>query len=92
MNMSWIIPGDGDPHRRDVQGEDRRELLAKGFHLFTLELKPDGEGTRTWDLYAAQPISFDDAIRALNALAGDGAFGGVRVLDANGALLSEFGH
>jgi hypothetical protein len=89
MNISWIIPSDDDPHRRDVQGEDRRKLLNAGFHLFTLELTPFEGGTRTWDVYAVKPISLDDSIRALNALAGDGASGAVRVLDANGNLLRE---
>lgn len=43
MNRCWIIPKNGQPHDRDVQAPDERELFANGYERFTIERFDDRE-------------------------------------------------
>ena len=51
MNICWIVPAEGAPHRRDVQPQDDRELLSSGYERYRMVRHMNGGGTQQAGIY-----------------------------------------
>ena len=88
LNVCWIIPPEGESHRRDVLPSDERELFAKGYSRYRLECDPGEPSARTAFIYAKASLTNDDLWRGvLPGLFGDKSCATIRLYGPAGNQL-----
>jgi hypothetical protein len=56
MNICWIVPASGEPHRRDVLEGDDKELRSLGFDRYRMVHRSDGAGAREAHVYVHHEV------------------------------------
>ena len=81
MNLCWIVPAGEGGHVRDVNADERADLLRDGYEEFRLTCSTPS-GTRAGSLYA-QPFKNADELASHVEKGGLALFGGCTTIEVH---------